>query len=137
MAALVFTDADVTINSIDLSSQVRNITLNYAVELLDASAMGVGQSRDRVTGLLDWNMSIEFLQDFAAGSVDATLFPLVGAAAFACAIRPTSAVVSATNPEFQGNAFLESYPPLSGGVAELAVVTANFQGSGVLTRATT
>lgn len=139
MAAIIFTDAFLSVKTVDLSSQVRSLTLTYSAELLDASAMGVGATRARVKGLLDWNLSVEFLQSFAAANVDATLFPMIATdtTSGAIIVRPVKATaVGATNPNFTGNAFLESYPPLSGGVADLAVVTAQFQGDGVLTRAT-
>ena len=93
-------------------------------------------SKQRIAGLKDWSVDVELNQDFAAASVDATLFPLVGAAAFAIEIRPDAGAVSATNPKFTGNALLESYPPISGSVGELATVSITLQGDGDLTRAT-
>lgn len=92
-------------------------------------------SKRRLVGLKDFSVELEFHQDYAAAQVDATLFPLVGAAPFAIAIRPTSAVVSATNPEYQGNAVLESYPPIDGAIDEVLTAGASFQGDGDLTRA--
>jgi len=135
MGKFVLNDAYVSINGVDLSDHVRSVTLNYSAAEIDVTCMGDG-SINRIAGLKDWSAEIEFAQDFAASEVDATLFSLVGAASFPVAIRPTSAAVSATNPEFQGNAILTSYPPISGAVGELATTTITLMGDGDLTRAT-
>lgn len=130
MAAFVFTDALVTINSIDLSDHVQSVTLTYEAEILDDTVMGLGTRSGRA-GLKNWSLEVGFLQDFAAANVDATLFALVGAAAFPVAVRKSKTdAISATNPEYQGYAVLESYPPLQGSVGDLGVVTASFRPGG-------
>lgn len=139
MAKLVYTDALVTINSVDLSDHVRQVTLTYEAEMLDDTAMGTSGTRSMIPGLKNWTLTVEFYQDFASGSVDATLFPLVGAAAFPIILRPVKASsVSATNPNYTGNAVLESYPPLAGEVGAIAMAQAQFRAGGgsALTRAT-
>lgn len=135
MAVFVFKDASVTINSVDLSDHVRQVTINYEAAEGDTTAMG-DDSQGRIAGLKNWSIECEFLQDFAASEVDATLFSLVGAAAFAVSVLPTSAAASATNPNFNGNAILTSYTPLGGAVGDVALSTATFMGDGDLTRST-
>lgn len=135
MAEFVLTNAYVLLNSVNLSNRVRSITVNYAAEIQDKTKMS-DTSRSRIAGLKDWSLSIEFNSDFAGSNVDATMFPLVGAAAFAIEIRPDAGSVSATNPKFTGNAVLESYNPIGGSVGDLGVVSASLQGDGNLTRAT-
>jgi hypothetical protein len=134
MATLVLTDADVVINSVNLSSAVRSVTVNYSAELQDETAMG-DDTRIRLGGLKDWSMDMEFNQDFAAANVDATLFPLVGTT-FAVEVKPTSGAVSATNPKYTGTGILESYPPLGNAVGDLATTSITIQSAGTLTRAT-
>jgi len=134
MSVLVLKDASVTINGVDLSDHVTSVTINYSAEILDKTAMGAN-SKSKVAGLKDASAEIEFNQDFAAAKVDATLFPLVGAAAFPVIIKPTSGATSETNPAFTGNGLLESYPPLGGGVGEVAKTSATIQIDGDLTRA--
>lgn len=138
MPQIVYTDALVTINAVDLSDHVRQLTLTYEAEMLDNTAMGTSGTRSMIPGLKNWSLSVEFYQDFAAGSVDATLFPLIGAAAFAILLRPVkSTVVGAGNPNFSGNAVLESYPPITGEVGALGMASAQFRAGGgsALTRA--
>lgn len=133
MAAFVMTDAQVTVNGVDLSDHVLSATLNYSGDLQEDTAMGDG-TRTRLSGLKDWSLELNLKQDFASGSVDATLFSLVGGSAVTVTVRPTSSAISATNPEFTGSAVLETYPPLGNSVGELANTTVTFQAAGTLTR---
>jgi len=135
MATFVYTDASVTVNTVDLSDHVKSCTLNYEAEMLDDTVMG-DTTRSNIAGLLNWSLDVEFLQDFAAAKVDATLFALIGSAAFTVIVKPTSGSVSATNPSFTGSAVLESYPPMSGAVGDLETASATFRSAGTLARAT-
>lgn len=117
MGKMVLKDASLTLNAVDLSDHVKQITLNYKAELQDKTAMG-DDGRARIAGLKDWDADIEFYQDYAASSVDATLFPLVGATGITVVIKPTSGAVSATNPSYTGVGVLESYQPVGGTVGE-------------------
>jgi hypothetical protein len=133
MAIQVLTNAYLSINAVVLSDHVKSVTLSYEAEMQDASAMSV-TNRKYIAGLKNWNLSVELEQDYAAGSVDISLFALVGAAAVAMILRPDAAVKSATNPEFTGNVVLESYNPVAGTVGDLAMCTATFRPAGVLGR---
>lgn len=135
MAFIVLKDAYLTVNAVDLSDHVKQVTLNYSAESLEDTAMGA-TTKSRVAGLKDWSLEVEFYQDYAASEVDATLFPLVGAAAFAIVLRPTSAAMGPTNPQFSGNVVLPEYSPVSGSVGELSTVSVTFEADGDLTRAT-
>jgi hypothetical protein len=134
MANMVLRDAFVSLNSVNLSSLVRQVTLTYSAELQDDTAMG-DTARSRIGGLKDWSLSIEFFQDYAAAQVDATLFSLVGST-FAVEVRPTSAAAGATNPKFTGTGILESYQPVGGTVGENLMAPVSISGVGALTRAT-
>ena len=140
MATLVLTDASVVVNSVDLSDHVKSVTLNYEAEQQDDTVMGEG-TRSNKPGLKNWSVDVEFVQDYAANEVDATLFSLVGAD-FPLVIKPTSAAVSSTNPSYSANATLSSYQPVGGGVGDLEMAPCTFlpckgaSGSPILVRAT-
>ena len=134
MAKFVYKNAQLTINAVDLSNRVESLTLNYGAETPEVTAMGDG-TRTRVPSYIDWSIEVQFRQDFDASNVDATLFPLVGAAAFAIILRPDAAAKGVNNPEFTGNALLSTYNPLTGGVGDVAAAPATLMGDGVLTRA--
>ena len=97
MAQLIFSDAFVSINGVDLSDHVKTVTLNYAATEQDDTVMG-DDTESAAGGLKNWNASFEMVQDYDASKVDATIFPLVGVTT-ALILRPdNTAGVSATNP---------------------------------------
>ena len=136
MAKFVLKDAHVSINSIDLSAFVNSCTLDLSPDLPEANVMGTFY-KIRLAGLTDWTLSVTFAQNFASGSVDATLFPLIGAAPFPILVYAVdTGGVTPTNPSFSGNAVMGTYQPVQGTIGDTAFVNATFPSSGVLTRAT-
>lgn len=135
MSKFVYDDVSVTVNSVDLSDHVQSVTLSADITEVDVSTMGDtwDQSlpgRAKVTG------SITFYQDFAASSVDATIWPLVNNGTTTITLRPTSATVGATNPDWDiTNTVITSYQPVAGTYGDAAMVTLNFSG-GTLAPAT-
>lgn len=136
MAHFVLTNGFVSVASVDLSSHVQSVTLEYKSEIIDATCFGTASTRTRVAGLKDWTVTLEFAQDFASSAVDDTLFSLVGTSV-ALKIRPVNTSIAATNPEYQGSGILETYQPIRGTVTDLATTTCTFQAGGALTRDTT
>lgn len=139
MATLIFNDASVVINAVDLSNDVKSVTLNYEAESQDDTAMG-DSTRSGKGGLFNWSISVEFHQDFAASQVDATLWGIVGTSV-AVVLKPTSAAVGPTNPTYTGNGMLTSYTPLSGSVGDILpatceIVPSKGSGNSNLVRAT-
>lgn len=135
MAIAIVYDVSAVVNSVDLSDHVKSATIQYEAEMQDATRMG-HTTRVNKPGLKNWSCTLELEQDYASGSVDATLFALIGAAAFTVTIKPTSAAVGVGNPSFSGSAVLENYNPIAGTIGDLAVCTASFRAAGALTRAT-
>lgn len=132
---MILKDAFVSINGVNVSAFVRSLALSPGVEPQDDTAMGA-TTRTSEAGLKIWALTVQFFQSFAAGQVDATLYPLIGAAPFPIIVRPTSAAKSATNPEFTGSMILTSYTPISGEVGSEHMVQAEFAAAGNLARAT-
>ena len=134
MAVLVLTDASITVNSIALSDHANSVTLNYEIDSVETTAFG--STGHKFTGGLQNNsLDIEFMQDFAAANVEATIYPLVGTTT-TVVIKPTSAAVSATNPSYTlTGTFLAAHTPVAAAVGELAMTSLSFTG-GVLTKAT-
>jgi hypothetical protein len=134
MAKMVLKNAYVGINGVNLSNWVKSITLNYTAEVIDNTCMG-DATKVKVVGYKDWSIDLELAQDYAAGAVDATLFPLLGVDSFPVEVRADAGAVAATNPKFTGNAILTSYNPLSGSVGQVASTSPKLEGSGDLIRA--
>lgn len=118
MGTFVLTDAVITIDGTDLSDHGNQVTINYEAETQDDTAFG-DDTRSNAGGLKNWSMDIQFLQDFDASQVDATLFPLVGTT-FTVSVKADSATTSATNPEYTGSGLLTSYTPIGGSVGDQA-----------------
>lgn len=135
MAVQNFANAYFLVNAVNLSDHVDSIKLEVKADMLEKTAMSMAEHQF-VAGLKDWSLEVTLFQDYAVGSVDATLFNLVGLAAFAFEVRPDAGAVSTTNPKYTGNMVFEGYEPLSGGVGTLQKVTAKFRPAGALSRAT-
>lgn len=121
MGVSVLTDCLVSINSVNLSTRVKKVTLNYSKEIHEATAMG-DTGRRRVVGLADWSADIEFYRDEAGSNVIQTLWPLVGVQT-AVAIRAVDDTIGGTNAEYQGNGMLEALPVLDADVTGGAAMT--------------
>lgn len=134
MAQLVLTNASITINSVDLSDRANSVELNYEVDSVEVTAFG-DTGHKFTGGLQNLSCTIEFMQDFAASEVEATIYPLVGTTT-TVVIKPDSGAVSATNPSYTiSDGFLASHSPVAGAVGELAMTSLTFTG-GSLAKAT-
>jgi len=134
VAQIVLTDASITINSISLGNRANSVELNFEVDSVEITAFG-DTGHKFTGGLQNVSCNIEFMQDFAASNVEATIYPLVGTTTTVI-IKPTSGAVSATNPSYTiSDAFLASHQPVAGAVGELAMTSLSFTG-GVLAKAT-
>jgi hypothetical protein len=133
MARLVLTNVEVTIAGVSLSNHIASVTLGSTYDVLDTTAFGGGNvpqaARDRIAGLVDNSVTLEFHQDFAAGEVEATIYPLLGTVA-AVRVQPVNGAISATNPEYQFNALISEWTPLNGAVGELATASVTWPISG-------
>lgn len=134
MAKFVATDYSVTINGTPFSSSLAAVTLDITAEEQETTAFGDGY-RTRIGGLKDGSITLDFHQDFGAGSVDATLFPLLGTQA-TVVIKPTSGTVTATNPSYTALALVTQYQPYASNVGELATLSVTWPTSGTISRAT-
>ena len=134
MATQVYTNAFLQINAVNLSAHASEVSLNYASEMQDETAMG-DDSRINKGGLKTWSVDVTFHQDYAAAAVDATLFSLVGTTV-CVEVRPQNICSTAINPIFSGIGVIESYNPQGGSVGALLDSPVSIQSAGTLSRAT-
>lgn len=136
MAKFVATDVKTTINGTDYSTSLTAVTLNLSTDEVETTAFGGGGYRSRVAGLKDASITLDFNQDFAAGSVDSTLWTNFGSFA-TVVITPTSAAVSASNPSYTGVFLVSQTNPHSSSVGDLATLSVTWPlASGTVTRGT-
>jgi hypothetical protein len=127
-------DYKVTIGTTVLSDSIASVTLDITTDEVETTAFG-STYRTRIGGLKDASVSLDFHQDFGAGSVDALLFPLMGSTV-AVKIAPTSGTVTATNPEYRFDALVTQYQPFAGAVGDLATLSVTWPVSGEVVRGT-
>jgi len=134
MAKFAATDYFVSIGGTDFSSSLNSVELAEEADNLETTAFG-STWRTRIGGLKQASLTLNFMQDFAAGSVDATLNPLLGSIATVI-IKPTSGTVTATNPSYTMTALVTQYSPFASSVGDIATLSVTWPISGSVTRAT-
>jgi hypothetical protein len=135
VAKFVATDVKVLINNQNLSDHIAQVSLEQTADEIETTAFGT-EWRQRVGGgLKDASISIDFHQDFGAGSVDAILSPLFGSIA-TVVVAPTSGSVSATNPSFTGTFSVVQYSPVASSVGDLATLSVSWPSAGTVVRGT-
>jgi len=134
MARIVLTNAYITINGVNLSDHIASVTLTTNTDVVETTAFG-STARTRISGLFDNSVALEFHQDYAASSVEATIYPLVGAASTAIVVKPNGSTTSATNPAYTFNALVSEWTPLNGAVGELATASVTWNIDGAISKA--
>ena len=114
----------VTLNSVDVSDQVTAATINQTFDELEITAMG-NTSHVFAKGLEASTVTLDFLNSYAAAEVATTLQSAYGTTV-ALTIKPTSAVISATNPEYQTTILVNNLTPVSGSVGDLSTQSITF-----------
>lgn len=123
-------------NSVDLSDHSTAVTLTANADQLDSTAMG-DTWREYTGGLKAGTLACTLLDDFAVGSVDATIWSAFNTGtAVATAVRPVNTTIATTNPEYQQN-ILPNQWQMGGSVGTLAQKQLTFPITGAITRDTT
>jgi hypothetical protein len=134
VAKFVATDYVVSIGGTDLSSTLNSVELSVEADDIETTAFGSGY-RTRIGGLKQASVTLNFMQDFGSGSVDATLFPLLGTLA-TVTIVPTSGTVTSQNPRYTAVCLVNAYTPFASSVGDIATLSVTWPVSGTVTRAT-
>jgi hypothetical protein len=134
MAKFAATDYDIKINGSDFSVNLNSVELSQEADDLETTAFG-SSWRTRIGGLKQASLTLNFMQDFGAGSVDATLNPLLGSIA-TVVIKPTSGTVTSTNPTYTMTALVTQYSPFASSVGDIATLSVTWPVSGSVVRGT-
>ena len=103
MARIVLTNAQITINAVDLSDHIASVTLSTSNDVIETTGFSSTAARTRVAGLADNSITLEFHQDFATSNVEQTIYPLIGTNT-TVVVKPTSSGVGPTNPSYSCSA---------------------------------
>jgi hypothetical protein len=135
MAIFVATDFSVSINgSTALASYLTQVELKATANDVTTTAFG-SPWVTRVAGLREGSLTLQFNQDYATTTVDATLWPLLGSNA-TVVIKPTSTAVSASNPAYTAVCVVNDLTPVSGNIGDLATFSVTWPTTGAIARAT-
>jgi hypothetical protein len=125
---VVLSNASVAIGAVDVSDQVRSVTLTIGYDQLEVTAMGA-TGRSFTKGLQSVDVTLEMFNSYGSSEVEATLHDVVGDDAVTLTISPNGTTESASNPEYTiTGAFLANFTPITGTVGELSMVNVNFVG---------
>ena len=130
MARLVLTNAYITVNGVNLSDHIASVTLTTNRDVVETTAFSSTAARTRIGGLADNSVTLEFHQDYATSSVEATIYPLLGSTT-AIVVKPNGSTTATDNPAYSFSALVSEWTPLNGAVGELATasVTWNIDGA--------
>ena len=134
MAIFVATDFSVSINgSTALASYLTQVELKASANDITTTSFG-NTWVTRVAGLKEGSLTLQFNQDYAAATVDATLWPLLGSNA-TVVIKPTSSAVSTANPSYSVVCLVTDLTPVSGNIGDLATFSVSWPTNGSAVRA--
>lgn len=132
MAVMALLNQYLSVNAVNLSDHVRAATLAVEATTLDSTAMGDAWT-ENIFGLKSGTLAVELNDDFAAASIDSTLWPLLGTNV-AFEVRPDAGVASANNPKYTGLAGINGLA-MGGSLNEVARKSHTWPLSGAVTRA--
>jgi len=134
MAIFVATDFSVSINgSTALASYLTQVELKTSANDITTTAFGSSWVT-RVAGLKEGTLTLQFNQDYAANTVDATLWPLLGTNA-TVVLKPTSSAVGSANPSYTVTCLVTDLTPISGNIGDLSTFSLTWPTSGSAVRA--
>jgi hypothetical protein len=119
MAIFLQNNVGVKINSVDLSDHITSVTLTQNFDELEVTALG-DSSHKFVKGLEASTLTLNFLNDFAAASVQATLQSAYGTTVTAVLLPVKGTAVSATNPLYTVSLLINNLTPLNGAVGDIS-----------------
>ena len=135
MATIHYRNAVILIDGAVLSPSFAELSITYNAETLDQTAFG-DTARVNKGGLFNWQVDGRAHQDFGAGAVDATIWPLVGSTT-CFEIRPHNSCSTAINPRYFGVGIISTYTPMGGAVGTLLDTPFTLVAAGDLSRSTT
>ena len=136
MAIFLNNKVGVKVNSVDLSDHVTSVSLSRSFDELEVTSMGDSGHRF-VKGLEASSVTIDFLNDTAAGEVLATLQAAWGTTVEVKLIQDTGSAVSATNPLYTFNVLVNNTTDINGDVASVGMQSVTWNVQGATTVATT
>lgn len=137
MAKFIATQFQVSLNGVDLTSSLHSVSLDVSANEVETTTFGTSATvyKTVVGGIVSGTVKLDFYQDYAAGSVDATIWPLINTIG-TVVIKPLGSAVSATNPSYTQAVLINGYTPVSGNIGDLSSFSVTWPTSGAVVRGT-
>ncbi len=135
MAFMVLTSEQLVIGTNNLSAYIKKAELGITVEDKEITTYASAGWKERIGGLKDGELSIDFIQDFTAGALDEIMWGKLGSVQ-TFTVKATNATTSSSNPAYSGSILIKEWKPISGGVGDEATSSASYPTSGAVSRAT-
>jgi len=136
MAIFLQNNVGVKINSVDLSDHVTSVTLTQNFDELEVTALG-DTAHKFAKGLESSTLTLDFLNDFSASSVQATLQAAYGTTVTAVLLPVKGTAVSATNPLYTVSIIVNNLTPLNGAVGDISNSSMSFTCNSTVVQTTT
>jgi hypothetical protein len=118
MSKLVLTNPSITINSVDLTGYINEVTIDMSFDEVESTAFG-NTVRQRLGGLGDHSVSLSMHQSYAASLVEQTVYPLLNGTTN-IVVKAVNTTTSTTNPSYTCVALVSQWQPVNGAVGDLA-----------------
>ena len=130
MAVYLANTGVLTVNAVDLSTLVSNVTINRSFDELEVTALGDSGHR-MVKGLEASSITIDFFNDAESAKTLQTLNSTWGTNT-TVTFKQTSAAVSATNPLYTMTCLVNNTTPVNGAVGDLSTQSVTWNVSGTI-----
>src|SRR3954462_12950801 len=119
--AFVLKDVRVGFDGVDVSTLIKEVSVELAADDVDVTAMGAG-GKQHLAGIRDDQFTFVAFSDFAASKIHATLNPkFVAAGTGEGKVTPSGSTVGTSNPLLIGYCPLLTYSPVGGKVGDGAM----------------
>ena len=136
MSIFLQNNVGVKINSVDLSDHITSVSLSQIFDELEVTALG-DTAHKFSKGLEASTLTLDFLNDFAAASVQATLQSAYGTTVTAVLLPVKGTAVSATNPLYTVSIIVNNLTPLNGAVGDISTSSMTFTCNSTVVQTTT
>jgi hypothetical protein len=132
MAVYLANTGVLTVNAVDLSTMVTNVTINRSFDELEVTSLG-DQGHRFVKGLEASSITIDFLNDPETAKTLQTLnSSSVWGNNVTVTFKQKSDAVSATNPLYTMTCLVNNTTPVNGAVADLSTQSVTWNVSGTI-----
>lgn len=139
MAKFVGKNIRVKVGDVDLTSSIASVTLNQTVNEIESTGFG-SAAVQRIAGLQDATVTLDFHQDYASGSVADTVGSVFGGTAEIKILAGTAlaqSTASATAPLYSVTVLCSQQDLVNSQVGDISTFSVTWPAVGTVTKSTT